>query len=376
MGRARGPRLPAGHRIPHIPPMDTSTLTLELPPAPASPLTPTIELNDRDLALVYQVAVYKYLLSTQIKRQYWPFAAHQTAAKRLSQLVRAGFLRRRFIDSRATDEAHSSRLAVYDWPGPCQTRLKQHFIAQRDAERWQSYAAVIKAHAHERMVSSGFLRHETAISEFFLCLEEAAARQGWRLWWMRTSSPRTKGVSAWVKLDTDDLDSEAVHFSPDALFVLADPAQQFRAGTFEYESRDKRKAKRAYRRRLRGHQAVAEQNIFADILSQFIATAQIPLHTDPSRVGMHVLTVAGDSSLRDDLFLACASLRSPAVRFAFASLTDVTPDTALSPIWLRTDLLASTVPDQQRLLDGGTPITDQKLDRRYVGALPRASLCD
>jgi len=328
------------------------------------------------LAIIYKVAVYKYLSSTQLKRLFWEHAEHQTAAKRLTQLVRAGFLRRRFIHSKATDEGHNSRLAVFDWPGPCQTKLKQHCIDRRVEDRWQSYAVVIKSHAHDKTVSSGFLRHEIAISEFFLCLEEAATREGWRLWWMRTSSPLTKGVSCWVTLDPDAPNSDAVHFSPDSVYALADPQQQFRLGTLEYETRDKQKSRQAYRRRLRGHQAVAEQNIFAEILAQFIAAYHVPLHTDPTRVGMHVLSVARDVSPRDDLFLACASLYSPAVRFSFASLTDVTPATILSPIWLRTDEGVGGVPAQQPLLPGGPPVTRSSIERHELATVPRVSRSD
>jgi Replication-relaxation len=292
--------------------METLPLTFALPPSPAALPTPSVELNDRDLAVIYKIAVFKYLSSTQIRRLFWPHAEHQTAAKRLNQLVQAGLLRRRFIDNRATDEAHNSRLAVFDWPGPCQTKLKQSFIARRAEHRWQAYAAVIKSHAHDKTVSSGHLRHEVAVSEFFLYLEEAVERDGWQLWWRRTSSPTTKGVSCWVKLDPGDPDSDEVHFSPDSIWGLANPQQQYLFGTFELESRDKKKSKQAYRRRLQGHQAVAEQNIFAGILAEFIAAHQIPLRTDPADIGMHSLTVASDQGLRDDLFVACATVASPA----------------------------------------------------------------
>jgi protein involved in plasmid replication-relaxation len=356
------------------PPLETLNLSLALPPAPLFTPTPTVELNDRDLAIISKVGEYKYLSSTQLKRLFWAHAEHQTAAKRLTQLVRAGFLRRRFIDSKATDEAHNSRLAVYDWPGPCQTRLKQHCLERRAEGRWQAYAAVIKSHAHEKTVSSGFLRHEIALSEFFLCLEQAVAREGWTLWWARTSSPRTKGVSCWVKLDPDDPDSEAVHFSPDALWGLADRQQQYRFGTLEFENRDKKKGKQAYRRRLRGHQAVAEQNIFAGVLSQFIEDYHVPLRTDPRSVGMHSLTLASDAGLRDDLFLACASLHSSAVRFSFASLTDVMPETALTPIWLRAAAGMASSPAQEPLLPGGPPVVRPALERHDLEALTRVSL--
>jgi hypothetical protein len=327
------------------------------------------------LAVIYKVAVFKYLSSTQIRRLFWPHAEHQTAAKRLNQLVQAGYLRRRFIDNRATDEAHNSRLAVFDWPGPCQTKLKQYFIQQRAEDRWQAHAAVMKSHAHDKTVSSGHLRHEIRVSEFFLCLEEAVERDGWKLWWTRTSSPTTKGVSCWVKLDPSDPDSDEVHFSPDSLFALANPQQQFRFGVLEIENRDKKKSKYAYRRRLRGHQAVVEQNIFAGILAEFIAAHQIPLRTDPSQVGIHSLTVGSDEPLRDDLFLACASLSSPDVRFLFASLTDITPATILSPIWLCGDQLFQAFPTQQRLMPG-PPLARPALGKRELVAVPRVSLAD
>jgi hypothetical protein len=278
------------------------------------------------------------------------------------------------MESKATDEAQSTRVAVYFWPQPCQTRLRDFFIAQRDEDGWSKYAAVIKAHAHVKETSSLFLRHEVAISQHFLCLEEAVARVGWTLWWLRTS-PRSKAVSRWIQLDPHDPTSERVHFSPDALFALADREWRFRVGTFEYESRDKRQSARAYRRRLEGHKAVAEQNLFAEVLAHFIEVQNIPLRTDPARIGMYAVTLASDVTLRDDLFLACAAVQSPDARFAFGSITDVTPETVLSPIWLRAEEFFAAFPAQQRLMPGG-PAAHPAIDRRALAAAPRASLTD
>ena len=67
--------------------METLNLSLALPPAlPSHPMT-TVEFNDRDLAVMHKVLVYKYLSSAQLKRLFWPHAEHQTAAKRLTQLA-------------------------------------------------------------------------------------------------------------------------------------------------------------------------------------------------------------------------------------------------------------------------------------------------
>ena len=121
---------------------------------------------------------------------------------------------------------------------------------------------------------------------------------------------------------------------------------------------------------------MVEQNIFAEILSQFIAAYQLPLRTDPSRIGVHSWTLTSDETLRDDLFLACASLHSPALRFSFASLTDVTPETALAPIWLRSDECMASLPAQEPLLPGGPPAVRPALERHDLAALPRVSLTD
>lgn len=352
--------------------MNTLNLLLDIPQAPLSPPLAAVELHARDLAIIHKVAVYKYLTSLQLKRLFWPHAEHQTAAKRLTQLVDAGFLARRFMDSKATDEVQSTRVAVYYWPQPCQTRLQAFFIAQRDEDGWGRYAVVIKAHAHVKETSSLFLRHETAISHHFLCLEEAVARAGWRMWWMRTS-PRSKAVSRWVPLDPHDPESDRVHFSPDALYALADPEWRFRVGTLEYETRDKRKSPRSYRRRVEGHRAVAEQNMFAEVLAHFIEVQNIPLRTDPARIGMHVLTLTSDAPLRDELFLACATVQSPDAKFAFGSITDVTPETVLSPIWLRAQEFFAAFPVQQRLMPGG-PAAPPRIDRRELAAAPRVAL--
>jgi hypothetical protein len=147
-------------------------------------------------------------------------------------------------------------------------------------------------------------------------------------------------------------------------------------GLLEIENREKKKSKQAYRHRLLGHQAVVEQNIFARILAEFIAVHEIPLRTDPSDIGMHSVTVALDQELRDDLFVACASLSSPAVRFQFASLTDITPTTILSPIWLRTDTFFEALPTQQRLMPGGPPLAYRAIDKHELAVMPRVSLAD
>jgi hypothetical protein len=118
---------------------------------------------------------------------------------------------------------------------------------------------------------------------------------------------------------------------------------------------------------------VAEQNIFAEILSQFIAACQVPLRSHPTHVGMRSLTLASDEG--DDLFLTCASLHSSAVQFSFASLTEVTPESVLSPIWLCADALPA-IASRRPLLPGGPPAARLRIERSELGTLPRISLKD
>jgi hypothetical protein len=200
------------------------------------------------------------------------------------------------------------------------------------------------------------LRHEVAISEIFLNLEAAVARQGWSLpYWLRTS-PKARGVSRWVPLDPDDPDGLMVHFAPDALYCLADPERRLRFGTLEYETKDKKSPPQAYRRKLEGHIAFAEQQLFAELLELLVAAHSLPLLADPRTVAMYALSVASDEQLRDNLFLACASLQSPDVVLLFTAI--------------------QAFGEQPSLLTSQPMVVHVPLAKRELAGLPRISLKD
>jgi hypothetical protein len=219
------------------------------------------------------------------------------------------------------------------------------------------------------------MRHEVAISEIFLNLEAAVARQGWSLpFWLRTS-PKARGVSRWVQLDPDDPDGPMVHFAPDVLYCLVDSQQRLRFGTLEYETKDKKIPPLAYRRKLEGHIAFAEQQLFAELLERLVAAYHIPLQADPRTVGMYALTVTSDPELCDELYLACASLPSLDVELLFGTLSDITPEGALSPIWLRAPGPAA-IAEQSSLLSGVPTVIHAPLAKHELAVLPRVSLND
>jgi hypothetical protein len=166
-----------------------------------------------------------------------------------------------------------------------------------------------------------------------------------------------------------------VHFAADALYCLADPQGRLRFGTLDYESKDKQSPPPVYRRRLRGHIAFAEQQLFAELLERLVVDYKIALRAEPRTVGMYTLTVTSDPELRDDLFLACASLQSPDVELLFGTISDITPERALSPIWLQARG-AAAVGEQPQLLPGESTVLHTPLATHEMAMLPRVSLKD
>jgi hypothetical protein len=84
---------------------------------------------------------------------------------------------------------------------------------------------------------------------------------------------------------------------------------------------------------------------------------------------MHALTLASDQGLRDDLFLACAGLQSSDVLLFFASISEISSETALSPIWLRAPASAA-IAKQPPLLPGKPMVMRTPLAKHELAMLP------
>jgi protein involved in plasmid replication-relaxation len=300
-----------------------------------------IRLSPRDLAIIHDVARFKFLSSFQIHRVHFPQARHSTAADRLTRLTKAAMLSRVFTYPKAT--GHPT--AVYYWTSRNQQQLRAYFGTRALASHWQPFALLATTNHHEKAYSRLYLARELAISEYFLCLEADTSRHRYELvFWERTSpfsaellaasGMTKKTLTTTVTQDTPHgpvTEPEDVPFNPEAFYVLKSPKQQY---LFCFHEDDNSiTPPQRFRRKLMGYEAYAQQGRFAQALNYYLKKYQLPSTIDPRTTYFRVTITTPDETRRNTLFLD--SLKLPSYRrFLFASMTDVTPTTALSAIWM------------------------------------------
>jgi hypothetical protein len=342
-----------------------------------------IRLSRRDLAIIRDVARFKFLSSFQVHRAHFPHARHSTAADRLTRLTKAAMLSRVFTSPKAT--GHPT--AVYYWTSHNQQQLRAYFGTRALASHWQPFALLATTNHPERANSQLYLARELAITEYFLCLEADASRHGYELvFWERTSpfSAELLAASGMTKktLTTTVIqetprgpvaEAEDVPFNPEALYVLRSPIQQY---LFCFHENDNSiTPPQRFRRKLMGYEVYAQQGRVAQALDYYMKKYQLPSTIDPRTTYFRVTITTPDETRRNALFLDSLRLRSYR-RFLFASMTDVTPTTALSAIWMGGKALALLSEHLKALPPATSPAPPSGILVDLLRHMPCASLIE
>jgi hypothetical protein len=306
-------------------------------------------LYPQDLDAIHALARVGFLDADQLRRYYYPNYSEVSAAYRFARLTVDGFLTRTATYPRSTPNKIGRPSYVYYWAPTNQTRLKTYFEETAQASEWhRSFAYLAPLNNHEYSFAQQFLAHETDISEYFLSVEHDAPRHQWELVFAERTSPFSKDLRQASGLDKGKLTitvsvrktrngqavtetrDEQINFNPDGFYCLRDPANEHHF--FFHEEDNNTSQPRDFRKKLIGYDAFDTQGYWLKCLAHYIARYQLPISGNLARVGFRVTTATPDETRRDTLFLDSLTLRSYK-RLLFASMTDVTPTTALAPIW-------------------------------------------
>src|SRR5437879_1372819 len=141
------------------------------------PTTRTLQLSQRDLAIIRDITRYKFLSTFQIERLYFAAinhrrydpedpstetqprnARHRTAANRLTQLARHGLLSRVFAYPKASDNPKIGHpTAVYYLSPQNLKNLHTHLAAKGTASAIEDYQDLATTANHEREFSHHYL---------------------------------------------------------------------------------------------------------------------------------------------------------------------------------------------------------------------------
>ncbi len=346
--------------------------------------TTTVKLSPRDLALIQGIATYKFLSVTQLHQRFFPTSHnYRTVTNRLTLLTHNSILSRIFTYPKATPDPKGRPAAVYYLAPENLRTLNTYFHSQHQADRFHDFQHLQTTDNHEDGFSPQYLRHELGISDFFLSLEAATHHQNITIpFWERTSpfskeltdtrviqAEITKKISGRTTTTT-----ERLPFNPDGFFCLKESNDTHSFYFLEYDNNSSPPDR--FRKKLMGYLAYAAQERFAPLLDYYQSKYALTLpDTVTAKTPFRVLTVTPTERRRDTLFLDALVLRS-FKRFLFASMTDIIPSNALSPVWLRGKEYTPIAEQQKTLSPDLTKALQSQWLTNQLTTMPRVPLID
>jgi hypothetical protein len=363
-------------------------------------LSPTLRLTTRDLDIIASVAVYKFLSTDQIERWYFSSikhrtlahsdpatqvqSRHRTAANRLAALTRRGFLSRVFCYPKADTNPHTGRpMAVYYLTRANLAAVRAHLAARCRTSLFDALED-LAFEVRDKTFSPYYLVHELALSEFFLCLEEATHKMpdgGRVVFWERTSPIHraiTERFEATVTRQTaggaETSSTIYLHFNPDAFFCYQAPDGT--AGFYFLEYDNNTEAPERFRKKLGSYLVYRHRKRFPALLTRTAARYQLAI--PPAlieRAQFKVLITTPDTDRRDALVRVANSLEDAHIFFCTA-MSEITPASVLSPIWLRASDYEPIAAEEHALPADIKPAIKSRWRTERIATLPRVAFDD
>ena len=287
--------------------------------------TYNIQLTSRDLALVQDVARYKFLSTAQLHALHFANSSARNAANRLAALTRGEILSRVFAHPRVKGTEKSHPIAVYYFSAKNQKRLKSYLEADGKISEWQNFEEILEvkklSHNKDEEFSILYLFHELGISDFFIELEKAEAAGHFKIIFWERTSPFAKEVGKTLKVTvknkrTGEENTEQLYFNPDGFFCLQQPSGAYSFYFLELDNDTE--LIRKFRKKLYAYIAYQKQKHFYELVKRYMAKYRFTL-TTPEKAGFRVLTVTPHERRSAALFSDSLKL-SPDRMFLFTTL--------------------------------------------------------
>ncbi len=304
----------------------------------------TMQLSPRDLDLIRDVATFKYLDSHQLKRRFFPTSTHQNATRRLRDLASTEttdpFLSRLWYYPRPTLSPMGGHpIAVFIFTSKNKQHLRQYLEGAHRADIYARDFAHLLTTDPISPVATPDIWHELAISDFFLALTGATDTTNTLGFWERTS-PFSKDIKTTLTITrtnrrTKKSETAYRHFNPDAVFLLSDHKHNPHFYIVEYDNNTH--STERIKQKYESFIGFSTQKRFPDLIRHYKNKYLLDI-PDPKTTPVYFLTVAAnpnnDHKRRNDLLLHSLPYNWNQ-QLLFASITDCTRDTILTPIWLR-----------------------------------------
>lgn len=352
-----------------------------------------VKLSRRDLAILRDIARFKFLSSKQLHSLHFQETSHQNATTRLTQLSRGDMISRVYVHPKVKGQEKSHPLSVFYFSPKNQNTLKTFLEENGQATEWIFFEELLKikklSHNKSEEFSPLYLFHELGISDFFIELEKAQKRKDSQphptaedpnfvpapardffsktttdpapvsvpafhiLFWERTS-PFSREIgetlTATIKSKkTGETTTEKLYFNPDAFFAFSvkggEPCFFFLEMDNDTESVEK------FRRKLFAYIAFNKQGRFQKLAERYAQKYGFRLPNEKS--GFRVLTLTPHTPRLVSLF--ADSLKFPADRmFLYATLPTLAERGAAAPIYTRAREFAPHVPAFREMEKGAT----------------------
>jgi hypothetical protein len=292
--------------------------------------TKTLAITPRDIDMVFDTGMYKYLSIFQLQALHFPTAKHyRTATNRVGSLVSAGLLSRVFYHPKVTATTGRPASILFLEPKNLQN-LAKILAGQGKAALFDRFADITPTPREE--FAHSFVMHELGINDLYISLARSE-RPDSLVFWERLS-PKTEGVSTKLKamISTGNGEgSQLLSFNPDAFLCYKTADGSLAFYFHEHDNNSETNLFRLYRK-YAAYLAYRKATRFPDVLRRFLAKHGISM---PDHLIAHadfkVLTTAPTHDRRDKLLREVNRLDDNDI-FYFAANTDITPATVHAPI--------------------------------------------
>jgi hypothetical protein len=306
-----------------------------------------MKLTEHNLEIITTILKYRLMSTEQVYRAAYTGrrdpkpATMRAAANTLKRLHLNGFLGRDWVDPKKhTREKPTRPSAIWFLEKKHFEKVCENLAENFRADRFEDLAAA-RVIRDGSALAANTLRHELAITEFYMALDLAAPSSGRPIpLWLRTS-PRHPDISRTITATKTDKKTQResqliLPLNPDGFHAIHNPAKERPCEFFflEMDMNTETNAEKITRKFL-AYYAYYEQGTFGqDIAVPFAQKYRLPL-TRPEAAPFRVLFVAPNTRRRNDLLLKSRVLPTSNL-FHFAILDDVLAD-PFGPAWLCKD---------------------------------------
>jgi len=296
-----------------------------------------LQLTPRDIAIFQSESTYGFLTTDQLKRLHFPTTTPASVGNRMKKLATAGFHSRAFAYPKALDGETGRPTAVHYLTTANLKAIQRNLTHAHKLTLADELddLETIDRHDTTTGISHNTLTHEYGITEFYLSLTQATEpTKNTILFWERTS-PISKEVKESFDITIGTKSKERTSttpFNPDALLLYKDPE----GISFRFHEHDNSTTSNLDRlqRKFAGYLAYRHHNRFQKLLERYTAKYLLPLQPQHiQQLDFKVLFTAPDERRRNKLLHEACRLPDSHL-FYFASMTDLSPETILTPIFL------------------------------------------